>query len=158
VASENVRWFGERCIDLLSAELRSHGRPVRLEPQPAKVLAVLVRRAGELVTRSELVREVWGSGTHVAFDDGLNYAIRALRIALDDDARAPRFIETVPRKGYRFIAPVTTMEPRRRPRRVMWACAASLALATVVLETRPNTHHETTLRVLTAVHHALFGR
>jgi DNA-binding winged helix-turn-helix (wHTH) protein len=145
-------------IDLHSAELRSHGRPVRLEPQPARVLAVLVRRPGELVTRSELSREVWADGTHVVFDDGLNYAIRALRIALDDDARAPRFIETVPRRGYRFIAPVTASAPRRRPRLVIWACAASLAGATVVLETRPNTHHETTLRVLTAVHHAVFGR
>lgn len=88
----------------------------RLEPQPAQVLAILVARAGEVVTREDLQREVWPQ-THVDFDQGINYCIRRIRSALDDAADAPRFIETLPRRGYRFVAPVdertTSAEPGR---------------------------------------------
>ena len=82
--------------------------PVKLAPQPFSVLAMLVLRRGELVTRDEIRTELWGDGTIVEFDQGLNYCIRQIRLILDDDAREPRFIETVPKRGYRFMVPVTS--------------------------------------------------
>lgn len=91
-----------------TGELRKAGKPVRLQPQPARVLAVLAGRAGELVTREELHREVWGEGTHVDLDQGINFSIRQIRTALGDSAEAPVYVETVPRRGYRFLAPVET--------------------------------------------------
>jgi DNA-binding winged helix-turn-helix (wHTH) protein/tetratricopeptide (TPR) repeat protein len=94
-----------------TGELRKAGRPVRLQPQPSRVLAVLAGRAGELVTREELHREVWGEGTHVDLDQGINFSIRQIRAALGDSAEAPVYVETVPRRGYRFLAPVETIAP-----------------------------------------------
>lgn len=91
----------------LSGELRAgSGEPVRLEPQPAKVLALLAGRAGQLVTREELQREVWPDGTFVDFERGLNYCIAKIRAALGDSAAEPKFVETLPRRGYRFLAAV----------------------------------------------------
>jgi TolB-like protein/DNA-binding winged helix-turn-helix (wHTH) protein/Tfp pilus assembly protein PilF len=101
--------FGEFEFDCGTRELKKNGQTVRLEPQPAKVLSVLVRNAGEIVTRQELIREVWGAETFVDFDQGLNYAIRRIRAALEDDADAPRFLETVPKTGYRLIAPIAKL-------------------------------------------------
>jgi len=83
---------------------------VRLEPQPAKVLALLAERTGELVTREELQREVWPDGTFVDFERGLNYCIAKIRAALGDSASEPRFVETLPRRGYRFLVAVGTDE------------------------------------------------
>jgi DNA-binding winged helix-turn-helix (wHTH) protein len=103
--------FGEFEFDCGTRELKRVGQALRLEPQPAKVLSVLVRNAGEIVTRQELIREVWGSDTFVDFDQGLNYAIRRIRAALDDDVDAPRFLETVPKTGYRFIAQIARLTP-----------------------------------------------
>jgi DNA-binding winged helix-turn-helix (wHTH) protein len=77
-----------------------------LQQQPAKVLALLLQRAGELVTRDEIRGFVWGQDTYVNFDQGLNFCIKEIRAALGDSAELPRFIETLPRRGYRFIAPV----------------------------------------------------
>lgn len=91
----------------VTGELSRAGTTVRLEPQPAALLAHLAARRGELVTRHELARLLWKSDTHVNFDDGVNYAIRHIRVALGDHARAPRFIETVPKRGYRLIVPVS---------------------------------------------------
>lgn len=82
-----------------------------LPPQPFKVLALLVRHAGGIVTRTEIREQVWGAGTHVEFDQGLNFCIRQIREALGDDADAPRFVETLPRRGYRFVASVTAPAP-----------------------------------------------
>ena len=96
--------FSEFQFDCGTRELRKNGQTLRIEP--AKVLSVLIRNAGEIVTRQKLMQEVWGSETFVDFDQGLNYAIRRIRIALDDDADAPQFLETVPKIGYRFIAPI----------------------------------------------------
>lgn len=98
--------FGAFEFDCVSGDLRRDGTSHRLPPQPAKVLGILVRRAGEVLTRQELVEQVWGSGTFVDFEQGLNYAIRQIRAALEDDAEQPRFLETLPKRGYRFIAPV----------------------------------------------------
>lgn len=98
--------FGLFELDLTTGELFKNGRPVRLQPQPLQVLLLLVERAGELVTREELQERVWGDGTVVAYDQGLNYCVRQVRAALGDHATAPAFVETVPRRGYRFVAPV----------------------------------------------------
>jgi len=98
--------FAEFEVDLRSGELRTNGISVRLQPQPAKVLALLVRRRGETVTRAEIVEEVWGSDTFVDYEQGLNFAIRQIRNALGDNAEHPAYVETVPKRGYRFVAPV----------------------------------------------------
>jgi len=102
----DVRRFGIFELDLASGELRRGGRLVRLQPQPQKVLAFLVDRAGEVVTRDELKERVWGDGTFVDYERGLNFCILQIRNALGDDAESPRFIQTLPRRGYRFVAPV----------------------------------------------------
>lgn len=89
-----------------TGELERQGRRVKLQPQPAKLLAVLLSRPDELVTREELRQQLWADDTFVDFDQGLNFSIRQVRTALGDDAETPRFIETLPRRGYRFVAPV----------------------------------------------------
>jgi DNA-binding winged helix-turn-helix (wHTH) protein/Tol biopolymer transport system component len=104
--------FGLFEVDLSAAELRKHGRKVPLQDQPFTVLALLLRCPGELVTREELQRALWPDDTFGDFDEGLNKAIQKLRQALDDSTDSPRFIETLPRKGYRFIAAV---EARSQP-------------------------------------------
>src|SRR5215469_3721536 len=96
-------------IDLVSGEVYKDGRKVSLQEQPFRVLAVLLERPGETVTREELQARLWPADTYVGFDEGLNTAIRKLRILFGDSADNPRFIETIPRRGYRFIAPVTEL-------------------------------------------------
>ena len=98
--------FGVFELDLREGELRREGLPVKLQPQPVKVLALLAQNGGRTVTRDELKAEVWGDSTFVDFDRGLNFCVLQIRTALGDDADNPRFVQTVPRKGYRFIAPV----------------------------------------------------
>jgi TolB-like protein/DNA-binding winged helix-turn-helix (wHTH) protein len=98
--------FGFFEMDLRTAELRRAGRPVGLAPQPFKILTLLATHPGELVTREEIQRQIWGDETFVDFDQGLNFAIKKIRTALGDDADAPSYIETLPRRGYRFIAQV----------------------------------------------------
>jgi DNA-binding winged helix-turn-helix (wHTH) protein/Tfp pilus assembly protein PilF len=98
--------FGLYEADLHGRILSKSGRRVHLQEQPFQVLALLLERPGELVTREELQAELWPSDTFVEFDAGLNNAIKKLRSALGDTADNPRFIETVPRRGYRFVAPV----------------------------------------------------
>lgn len=105
--------FGEYLLDLRTGELRSNGKLLKLQPQPAKVLIVLAARSGELVTREELVQQVWDSETYVDFEHGLNYAIQQIRSVLEDDPKNPRFLETIPKRGYRFIAPVTRPMPQQ---------------------------------------------
>jgi DNA-binding winged helix-turn-helix (wHTH) protein/TolB-like protein len=100
--------FADVEFDVKAGELRRSGMTTRLEPQPARVLAMLVERAGEVVTRAELQQHVWSGDTFVDFERGLNYCIAQIRTALGDSASSPRFIETLPRRGYRFIAPVGT--------------------------------------------------
>src|SRR5215813_13927906 len=111
--------FGVFELDTQTAELRKSGRKIRLRPQAAKVLAVLAGHAGELITREQLKDEVWGQDTFVDFEHGLNLCIREIRAALNDDAEAPRYIETLPRRGYRFIMPAEgtaeTISPQSPP-------------------------------------------
>jgi len=98
--------FGPFVVDFSSFELSKHGIRLKLQDQPFQILRLLVQRRGDLVTREELRMELWTENTFVDFDAGLNAAIRRLRDALSDSAEAPRYIETLPRHGYRFIAAV----------------------------------------------------
>jgi TolB-like protein/DNA-binding winged helix-turn-helix (wHTH) protein len=102
-------------VDLRLGEVRKHGLRVKLQDQPFKVLALLMEHSGDVVTREELRQKLWPSDTFVDFDVGLNTAIKRLRDALADSAESPRYIETLPRKGYRFIAAVesTTSTPQQ---------------------------------------------
>ena len=90
-------------LDLRTGELRRRGVLQKLQPQPARILTILVSRVGEVVTRQELAQQVWGSETFVDYEQGLNFAIRQIRTVLDDDANDPKFLETIPKRGYRFI-------------------------------------------------------
>jgi DNA-binding winged helix-turn-helix (wHTH) protein len=100
--------FGQFELDLVAGELRRNARRVRLQPQPYKLLALLARRAGSLVGRDEIRTELWPDGTFVDFDQSVNFAIKQIRDVLGDSAERPLYIETVPRRGYRFIAPIET--------------------------------------------------
>src|SRR3954451_13825316 len=105
--------FGIFAFDDRAAVLTRSDRPVPLEPQPARALALLLSRAGAVVTREELRVHLWGQDTHVDFDRGLAYCIGQLRTALGDSADKPRFVQTLPRRGFTFIAPTTTVEQDR---------------------------------------------
>src|SRR6184192_3625529 len=98
--------FGVFEVDLRSGELRKAGTKVKLHDQPFQVLAMLLDRPGELVTREAIRLKLWPGDTFVDFDHGLNSAVNRLRDALGDSADTPRFIETLPRRGYRFIGTV----------------------------------------------------
>src|SRR5467141_4691239 len=93
-------------VDLRACELRKEGRLVKLQEQPFRVLSLLLERSGEVVTRNELQQSLWPADTFVDFDHGLNSAVARLREALRDSADKPRFIETVAKRGYRFISQV----------------------------------------------------
>ncbi|HEY0873525.1 MAG TPA: winged helix-turn-helix domain-containing protein [Vicinamibacterales bacterium] len=98
--------FGPYDLDPDNGELKRDGRLVRLQPQPFKVLLHLLRSPGEVVSREELQRELWGGDTFVDFEQGLNTCVRQIRAALRDSADAPRYVQTLQRRGYRFVAPV----------------------------------------------------
>ncbi|HEY7475807.1 MAG TPA: winged helix-turn-helix domain-containing protein [Vicinamibacterales bacterium] len=98
--------FGLYQFDPATGELLREGTPIRLQPQPARVLALLVERPGEVVSRDDLRQHIWGNETFVDFERGLNFCIAQIRSALGDSADSPRYVETVPKRGYRFIAPV----------------------------------------------------
>jgi DNA-binding winged helix-turn-helix (wHTH) protein/Flp pilus assembly protein TadD len=144
-ATARVFRFGVFELDEASGELRKRGVKVRLAEQPQQILRLLLDRPGQIVTRQEIRQQLWDSDTFVDFDVGLNSAIRKLREALDESAENPRFIETLPRRGYRLIAPVQTggsnepnvgsgepLSPSRTPS--PWV-RASLALGVVVVGT-----------------------
>jgi TolB-like protein/DNA-binding winged helix-turn-helix (wHTH) protein/Flp pilus assembly protein TadD len=136
VSSPRVVRFGKFEADLRSGELRKQGLKVKLQEQPYQVLAALVERPGEVVTREELRKSLWAGDTFVDFDHSLNTAVMRLREALCDSSDRPRFIETLPRKGYRFIAPVedvTETSPEKsheRPLATAASASASLPAAT----------------------------
>src|SRR5215469_11029763 len=98
--------FGVFELDPKAGEIRKKGMKIRLQGQPVEILAMLLERPGETVTREELQEKLWPADTFVDFEQGLNNAMQRLRAALDDDAESPHFIETVPRRGYRFIGAV----------------------------------------------------
>jgi TolB-like protein/DNA-binding winged helix-turn-helix (wHTH) protein len=139
-------------IDLGSGEVHKSGRKVPLQEQPFRVLAILLERPGDLIAREELQARLWPADTFVGFDEGINTAIRKLRVAFGDSADNPRFIETIPRRGYRFMAPVheavaepaplpqsvavgvaTAELPQERSRRVRWPVLALSAVALITV-------------------------
>src|SRR5215470_8777154 len=98
--------FGDCALDLDTAELRRNGTKITLQDQPFQILTALLENPGQLVTREELIKRLWPSGTFVDFDQSLNKAIGRLREALGDNAENPKFIQTLPRKGYRWIGSI----------------------------------------------------
>src|SRR5947209_4496033 len=112
--------FGTFEVDVSAGELRKQGVRIKLQEQPFHVLTVLLQRPGEVVTREELRSQNWPADTFVDFDNSLNTSINKLREALGDSADNPRFIETMPRRGYRFLAQVTGVDGTTR-----WAAGVS---------------------------------
>jgi DNA-binding winged helix-turn-helix (wHTH) protein len=110
VRSRSILRFGVFEVDVRAGELRRQGVRIKLQEQPFHVLTVLLQRPGEVVTREELRNQNWPADTFVDFDNSLNTAINKLREALGDSADNPRFIETLPRRGYRFVTPVTGVD------------------------------------------------
>ena len=120
--------FGPFVLSMATGELRKGETLLKLHPQPLRVLVSLVERAGVVVTREEIQRALWGGHTWVDFDAGINFCIRQIRAVLADDAEKPRYIETVARKGYRFVSPVTYSDA---PAMVVPISRAASPLATV---------------------------
>jgi DNA-binding winged helix-turn-helix (wHTH) protein len=155
----NTVCFGEFRLEPRTLELTRDGHAIPLERQPAMVLSRLLAAPGEVVSREELATLLWGADTHVNYDDGLNYCIRRIRAALEDDPRAPTFVATLPRLGYRFIAQVTPdsgLAERQRRWLAPAALAAALALLTFAIESRPNQHHEIAVSLLRSLHDLAF--
>src|ERR1700681_4503987 len=132
--SSVVLRFGAFELDLRAGELHKQGLRVKLQEQPFRVLNVLLHHPSEVVTRDELRAQIWPTDTFVDFDNGLNTAINKLREALGDSAESPRYIETLPRRGYRFIAPVSSKDgiekqtPEPVPRRRWKIAIAAVAV------------------------------
>src|SRR3989440_6486353 len=129
-------------VDFRAGELYKAGRKIKLQVQPFQVLALLLERPGELVTRAEFEKKLWPGDTFVDFEHSLNTAIKKLRQALDDDKKKPRFVETLPKRGYRFIGTVEqatkALAPAKAPTagskvgRVAKLCSESQLSFTVV--------------------------
>jgi Tol biopolymer transport system component/DNA-binding winged helix-turn-helix (wHTH) protein len=124
-------------VDLESGELRKHGLRIKLQDQPFKILVALLEKPGEVISREELRKRIWGNDTFVDFNHGLNAAVNRLRDALGDSAESPRYVETLARRGYRFVAPLNSAQEQATAtavtagtrRRLRWAVAVSLASA-----------------------------
>ena len=135
--------FGTFDVDVETGELRRNGLKLQLQEKPFQMLAMLLEHPGEVVTREALRERLWAANTIVDFDHGLNTAIKKLRQALGDSAESPRFIETLARRGYRFIAPVTDVEAgsarrrssevRDRDRRIALRSCAAVSSPCLVL-------------------------
>jgi len=131
--------FGIFELDAEAEQLRKNGRTIRLQPQPFKLLKLLLAEPGRLVTREEIRAALWTGDTFVDFDQGVNFAIKQVREALDDDAERPVYIQTVPKRGYRFLAPVEAPRIPARARsggttelrlhKALWANIVELRLA-----------------------------
>src|SRR5580704_2085402 len=136
--------FADFTLDLRERELRRNGIRLKLPGQPFAVLAMLLEHSGEVVTREELRAHLWQEETFVDFDHSLNVAINKLRETLCDSAEQPRFIETIPRTGYRFIEPVT--EPAAKEQQVRGGDSAPANIE----ETGTGTHLRTRWKVVVA--------
>jgi DNA-binding winged helix-turn-helix (wHTH) protein/tetratricopeptide (TPR) repeat protein len=106
--------FGAFELNAASGELHKAGLPLKIHPQPFRVLLLLAERPGQIVTREEIQRCLWGDNTFVDFEGGINFCMRQIRAALADDAENPRYIQTLPRRGYRFIAPITPTDQMKQ--------------------------------------------
>lgn len=146
--------FGPFELDTEAEQLSKNGRMVRLQPKPFKLLCLLAGQAGKLVTREEIQAALWNQDTFVDFEQGVNFAIKQVRDALSEDADRPMFIQTVPKRGYRFVAPVDppkppTKAPLYRPLtdatlyKALWTNIAELKLA----ENRRQIRRKTLLKV-----------
>ncbi len=111
----SIAQFGPFELSLATGELRKHGIRIRMQAKPLAILVALLERPGTVVTREELCARLWPADTFVDFESGLNTAANRLRIGLGDSADMPRYIETLPRVGYRFIAPVTVVNTASSP-------------------------------------------
>jgi eukaryotic-like serine/threonine-protein kinase len=136
--------FGVYELDRDAMELRKHGVPIRLQEQPLRVLAMLAERPGEIITREQLQEQIWGN-TFVDFDQSLNKAVNRVREALNDNAGAPQYVETVPRRGYRFIAPVSASPQTEAP-----APAAPVSTVPVEIPAQPRSDRSPSRAVLIA--------
>ena len=143
----DIRRFRPFALDIDAADLLRDVRRVKLQPQPFRLLLLLTSRPGSLITREEIRTDLWPEGTFVAFDQAVNFAIKQIRDALGDSADRPTYLETVPRQGYRFVAPIIGAEPPRATpaadpgagtgtgtttvclQKAMWANIAELRLA-----------------------------
>src|SRR5580692_6898400 len=112
----SVLQFGTYEVSLQSGEVRKAGLRIKVQQQPMKLLGILLERPGEVVTREELRSLVWPNESFGDFDQALNIAIGKLRSALGDSAENPRFIETLPKRGYRFIADISVVDANGRPK------------------------------------------
>jgi DNA-binding winged helix-turn-helix (wHTH) protein len=131
--------FGVFELDTESDQLLKNGLAIRLKPQPFKLLKLLVNEAGRVVTREQIRAELWTGDTFVDFDQGVNFAIKQVREALDDDSERSLYIQTVPKRGYRFVAPVEMVSPGEnlfsvvptdpRLHKALWANIAELRLS-----------------------------
>ena len=129
--------FGVFTVDLRAGELFKEGTKVRIQQQPFRVLALLLERPGEIVTRKQLRQAIWPAGTFVEFDLGMDAAIHKLRTALGDSAEHPQLVETLPRRGYRFIGTIEGVSPPRRRRPLAAIIAAAALLGAVALLWHP---------------------
>src|SRR5690348_12538590 len=118
MAGNRILRFDDFEVHLNAGELRRNGSAVRLQEKPFQLLSLLLETPGEPVTREAIRQRLWGTETYVEFDDSLNHAVRKLREALQDSAENPRFIETKPRRGYRFVAPLEDIGQSRGPMHV----------------------------------------
>ena len=128
--------FGPFALDAAAGELCKHGLKIKLQGQPIDILAMLLERPGEVISREEIQKQLWPVNTNVEFEHSVNAAIKRLRDALDDDADAPRYIETLPKRGYRLIATIDHATPsasRRRPKWIWVASVAAFAAAALAL-------------------------
>jgi TolB-like protein/DNA-binding winged helix-turn-helix (wHTH) protein len=146
---QGVLRFGSFELDIANGELRKGGVLVKLQSQPFELLSLLVGRPGQVVSREEIRQELWGDETFVDFDQSINFCVNKVRDALDDDPQKPRYIETVPRKGYRFVAAIVESGPEpaqaaptRRPR---WLVLAGVALLLVAIALAARTAIESKL-------------
>jgi len=129
--------FGSYEVDLGSRELRRQGLRISLQDQPFRLLALLLERAGEVVTREEVRDKLWPADTFVDFDHSLNTAVKKLREALGDSAETPRYVETLAKRGYRFVAPLTEPGPSLPPARLPASARGALVVAAVLCTTAP---------------------
>jgi DNA-binding winged helix-turn-helix (wHTH) protein len=118
-ATHDLLRFGVFELNVTTEELRKSGTLIRLAPQPLKLLALLARRSGQVVSRDEIQKTLWGGETYVDFEQGMNHCVKQIRNALSDSADTPLYVETVPRRGYRFLAPVVTKRVLAPPPRVV---------------------------------------
>jgi DNA-binding winged helix-turn-helix (wHTH) protein len=134
-----VRRFGSFELDLDAERLLKSGRTIRIQPQPFRLLCLLTNRPGVLVTRDEIQKALWAGETFVDFDQGVNFAVKQVRDALGDSAEDSLYVQTVPKRGYRFLAPVETGPETVEPivagsidpylQKALWANIVELRLA-----------------------------